>query len=77
MGEKMFSKKEKPKETTLKEKVEKARKDQAAMTDAGREAERGGYMEELKIGVAKLTPEEQEAHRKSEERAKKLRERTN
>ncbi|MFY9461849.1 MAG: hypothetical protein WAP51_01460 [Candidatus Sungiibacteriota bacterium] len=60
---------------TLREQVTEARREQAQMTPAEREAERKGYMEELKRGgKVELTPEEQRAHEERERRARELRE---
>ena len=68
------AKKEEPVKT-LREKVTEARREQARMSPEEREADRQGYIEELKHGgKVELTPEEREAHEERERRARELRE---
>jgi hypothetical protein len=76
MSNSPFEKQPKPAtEKSLREKVTEALKEQARMTPEEREAERAGYMEELKRGgKVKLTPKEKAAHAERERRARELRE---
>lgn len=68
------AKKEEPVKT-LREKVTEARREQARMTPAEREAERQGYMEELQHQPKMtMTPEEEKAQKERRERAERLRE---
>ena len=68
------AKKEEP-VRTLREKVTEARREQAQMSPAEREAERLAYIEQLKHGgKVELTPEEREAREERERRARELRE---
>ena len=60
---------------TLHEKVTGELREQARMTPEEREAERLGYMEELKHGKkVELTPEEKKARKAREEGAARLKE---
>ena len=60
---------------TLREKVTEELREQAQMTPEEREAERLGYMEELKHGKkVELTPEEKKARKAREEGAARLKE---
>ncbi len=56
----------------LEEQVKKTVKEQAEMSDYDLERERGGYLEELKTGVPRLTEEEIAKHEEVKKRREAL-----